>query len=225
MAGEPKCFERTEGEVPTQVFERQSVQLSESEILTRLIFAEGISTGFSHQTECRELGPEIFKSIGYGVRARVEMGQNSSSAKKRFGDSYQSVIFKKGQFNPAVSSRSKYSEYFLCPQKHNSWPTYWNWATLAAEEVIDGKVMSPLLINDFEKSTGLSLVSHFYYPSSSQATPSGPSWRDNSKRIENLLVDGKQIPHTCIEFFRLERELNYRSVQRKKSIDSTGISD
>jgi hypothetical protein len=196
--------------------ERQSIQsfmnaveVKEKELLTRLIFAEGLSTNFSSHEECKEKGPEIFEAIAWGVMSRVRMGEYSEKWSKKYGKGIKGVIFKKNQFNPAISKRSKYSHFFMCPQKSDDWKKFWGWAKIASTTVIQNPHKSPFIESKWEKKKLISTVSHFYYPLSKQATKSPPKWankkKHGSKLVYDLNINLKRIPEKCIMFFRHEK--------------------
>ncbi|MEI2780996.1 MAG: hypothetical protein V9H25_06920 [Candidatus Competibacter sp.] len=62
-----------------------------------------------------------YQAIAWGVMNRVRLGEASSAMRRRYGDGVAGVIFRKGQFNPAVSPRSPFSRDFLCPQDSARW--------------------------------------------------------------------------------------------------------
>ena len=147
--------------------------VSDRELLARLVFAEGMSTGVGRVKECREA--DVFSRIAQGVLSRVALAP-------KFGRGVRGVIFRKGQFNPAVSKRSRFSRAFLCPTEWPGYVQYWSFALGAAAAGPEAR---------------FSGVTHFYYPKSEQATARPPGWAD---------VRGKayapELSDACVWFFR-----------------------
>ncbi len=180
------------------------MQVSDQELLARLILAEGISTSCLGKTP--EKDRKIFELLSYGVMNRVSMSAHSKKMQTKYGQGVRGVIFHPGQFNPAVSQRSQFSKIFVCPVESDLSRGLWNLAWEAAGKAITRPADNPFLITDWEKKKGVSLVSHFYYPKSAQATKSPPRWADVSKHSKTWVKDVGI--DECIWFFRLEREFN-----------------
>ena len=92
--------------------------------------------------------------------SRVRLDEASLSLGRRYGNGIPGVIFRKGQFNPAVSSRSPFSRDLLCPQA----PARWQLAAEAAQQALRGQG-NPFIQTPWEKAHGLSLVVNFYFRS------------------------------------------------------------
>src|SRR5688500_17419327 len=95
-----------EGETAQAVLARAAV--SDEELLARLVNAESISTGYPDD-------PQVYRAIAWGVMNRVRLAERSTYGAKHYGSGVAGVIFKAGQFNPAVSPRSKFRKELLCP--------------------------------------------------------------------------------------------------------------
>jgi hypothetical protein len=119
---------------------------------------------------------------------------------RAYGHGINGVIFKKGQFNPAISQKSPFSKAFLCPE-HSK---HWSMATGATERAIKG-VNNPFIQTTWEKTNGISLVVNFYYPKSSQAKGTFAPWEGNKSLafIGDILIDGKKLSADLIRFYRL----------------------
>ena len=167
--------------------------ISDQELLARLVYAEGLSTGFADDQL-------VYDAIAWGVMNRVRLGGASQSMRRAYGQGIQGVIFKKGQFNPAISKRSPFSKAFLCPD-HAS---HWSMAKAAAERAIKG-ANNPFIQTTWEKRNGLSLVVNFYYPQSTQAKGKLAPWEGSKSLtfIGNALIDGKTLSANSIRFYRL----------------------
>lgn len=163
------------------------------ELLARLAYAEGRSTGFAEDNR-------IYQGIAWGVMNRVRLGESAPSLRRRYGDGITGVIFKKGQFNPAVSIRSPFSRDFLCPRD----PTNWQRATNAAQTALYGK-NNPFIQTDWEHRHGLSLVVNFYYPGSPQARGPQAPWEGDRELtfIGAAFIEGTALPAERIRFYRL----------------------
>ncbi len=164
-----------------------------AELLGRLVYAESRSTGFADDGG-------VYQAIAWGVMNRARLGEASSAMRRRYGDGVARVIFRKGQFNPAVSPRSPFSRDFLCPQDS----ARWSLATEAAQTALRGRD-NPFIQTAWERRHGLSLVVNFYYPGSSQARgPLAPWEGDGGLRfIGAVAVGGTVLPAERVRFYRL----------------------
>lgn len=199
--GQPVCLKLAGEQSPEQVI--QLAQITDQEVLTRLVFAEGLSTGFQKAPECERLGAEIFQAIAWGVMNRVRLAEKSPRLAKKYGTGLRGVVFKPGQFNPAVSRKSRFSRLFLCPTESKAFEKDWANASQAASRSLSSNQGNPFIQTEWEKRTELSLVTHFYYPRSEQATRVPPPWADPS-RATKTGVDSR-----CIWFFRLEEPFKF----------------
>ena len=93
----PKCLERDPSD--TVEYVAAKAKLSPKELLARLVYAEALSTGFGDD-------PLVHEAIAWGVMNRVRLAEHSASSKRSYGSGIRGVVFKKGQFNPAVSPKS-----------------------------------------------------------------------------------------------------------------------
>ena len=164
-----------------------------AELLGRLVYAESRSTGFADDGG-------VYQAIAWGVMNRVRLGEASSAMRRRYGDGVAGVIFRKGQFNPAVSPRSPFSRDFLCPQDS----ARWGLAMEAAQTALRGRD-NPFIQTAWERRHGLSLVVNFYYPGSSQARgPLAPWEGDGGLRfIGAVSVGGTVLRAERVRFYRL----------------------
>ena len=187
----PACLAVTDGETIEAAVRRHGP--SSRELLSRLAHAEGRSTG--HPTD-----PLVYEAIAWGVMNRVRLGERSPTMRRRYGDGLAGVIFRKGQFNPAVSSRSRFSREMLCPTDARTWAM----AEAAAEVALAGDD-NPFVQTEWERRHGLSLVVNFYYPDSVQARgPLAPWEGDGGVRfIGDLVLAGGILPPNRIRFYRL----------------------
>lgn len=164
-----------------------------AELLGRLVYAESRSTGFADDGR-------VYQAIAWGVMNRVRLGEVSSAMRRRYGDGVAGVIFRKGQFNPAVSIRSPFSRDFLCPRDS----ARWGLAMEAAQTALRGRD-NPFIQTAWERRHGLSLVVNFYYPGSSQARgPLAPWEGDGGLRfIGAVAIGGTVLPAERVRFYRL----------------------
>ncbi|MEK2646181.1 hypothetical protein [Bdellovibrio sp. BCCA] len=196
----PECFKR-QGDESNEVIVDKN-KLTDFEILARLSFAESISTNME---KCEKYGEAVFESIAWGVHNRVELAKNNPKWEKSFGKGYRGVIFKKAQFNPAVSKKSTYSKLFLGPTEHPLWKEYWKHATEAANKVVTSPNENPFLKGP--KTSGVSAVTHFYYPQSTQATNPPVEWADLTKTkaknayVKDVSISGTKFSNECVQFF------------------------
>ncbi len=189
----PQCVTIVEGEtIQTALMASNPRQ---DELLTRLVYAEGLSSGFPDDAL-------VYEAIAWGVMNRVRMSEASPTLKKRYGNGIAGVIFRKGQFNPAVSPRSQFSKEFLCPKD----PARWQLAATAADKAMDGSD-NPFLRNAWEKDHDLSLVVNFYYPQSIQASGPLPPWEGSQELefVDHVEFNGEVLPPNRVRFYRLAR--------------------
>lgn len=201
VLSEPACLQR-KGDESNEELIRQH-KLTDFEVLARLVFAEGISTNLE---KCGKYGSSLFESLAWGVENRVALAKASPAYAKMFGTGIQGVIFKKAQFNPAVSKKSSYSKLFLCPTEHADWKKYWAYSAAAADKVLQNPKQNPFLKTGPQKQ-GVSAVTHFYYPHSSQATQPPVAWADLNKEaakkayVKAVSIDGHAYSNECVQFF------------------------
>lgn len=187
----PACIEPEVGESIEAAVRRSNP--SPLELLGRLAHAEGRSTG--HPAD-----PQVYEAIAWGVMNRVRLGERSPSMRRRYGDGIAGVIFRKGQFNPAVSARSPFSRELLCPSDERSWRL----AEAGAAAALRG-ADNPFVQTDWERRQGLSLVVSFYYPQSVQARGPLAPWEGDAglRFIGDLTLAGGVLPAARIRFYRL----------------------
>ena len=192
-ADAPKCLSREPSD--SIEFVAAKAKLTQKELLARLVYAEALSTGFGDD-------PLVHEAIAWGVMNRVRLAECSESMKRSYGSGIRGVIFKKGQFNPAVSPRSPFSRDFLCPKER----TLWRLALEAAGQAMAGE-KNPFIQIPWEQEHQLSLVVNFYYPKSVQADGPYPPWEGSGSLefIGDVLVGDKLLPAEHIRFYRLAR--------------------
>lgn len=154
----PTCLSRAADETTHAAVLK--IQPTDEELLARLTYAEGRSTGFADDRR-------VYRGIAWGAMNRVRLSAVSATARRQYGDGVAGVIFQPQQFNPAVSRRSPFAQDFLCPQDS----AHWRLAVEAARVALRG-ADNPLIHTLWERRHGRSLVVNFYYPQSAQA--SGP---------------------------------------------------
>ena len=175
-------------------FHINAKNISDQQLLARLVYAEGLSTGFADDQL-------VYDAIAWGVMNRVRLGESSQSMRRTYGQGIHGVIFKKGQFNPAVSRKSPFSKAFLCPDHAK----HWSMSKSAAEKAFKG-VNNPFIQTSWEKRNGLSLVVNFYYPNSTQAKGPLAPWEGNKSLsfIDNIQINGKILSANTFRFYRLK---------------------
>jgi len=189
----PKCLTRDASDSVEYVAAK--AKLSQKELLARLVYAEALSAGFGDD-------PLVHEAIAWGVMNRVRLADRSESMKRSYGSGIRGVIFKKGQFNPAVSPRSPYSREFLCPKER----TLWRMALEAAGKAMAGE-KNPLIQTPWEQEHSLSLVVNFYYPKSVQANGSHAPWEGSGglEFIGDVMIGDKLLPAEHVRFYRLSK--------------------
>ncbi len=189
----PKCLSREPSD--SVEFVAAKAKLSQKELLARLVYAESLSTGFGDD-------PLVHEGIAWGVMNRVRLAERSESMKRSYGSGIRGVIFKKGQFNPAVSPKSPFSRDFLCPKER----ALWRLALEAAGKAMAGE-KNPFIQIPWEHEHQLSLVVNFYYPKSVQAKGPYPPWDEGGsfEFIGDVLIGDKLLPAEHIRFYRLAR--------------------
>ena len=214
VTSKPSCLERS-GQDAQEPYRKAGI--GERELLARLVYAEGISTNFAGDAECGAWGETIFTAIAWGVMNRVRLAESQPRFRSAFGTGIQGVIFKKRQFNPAVSTRSPFSKLMLCPSSDQRFVNLWPLAVAAVRAPLDEPAANPFLFSAAEKSSGISRVTYFYYPKSVQATKDPPSWADpkasGTRFVLDVTIAGQRVSNSCIHFFR--GEYNQKNPSRK----------
>ncbi len=191
-AGEiPECLQSgPDAEIESII---KANNIHDQELLARLVFAEGLSTRFADDQL-------VYDGIAWGVMNRVRLGESSQSMRRTYGRGIHGVIFKKGQFNPAVSRRSPFSKAFLCPDNEE----HWRMASISAVKAVRGEY-NPFIQTPWEKRHGLSLVVNFYYPASMQAKGKLAPWEANRSLsfVGDVLIKGRILSAERIRFYRL----------------------
>lgn len=187
----PVCLKR-EGKASTESV-MATRAIGDRELLARLVYAESLSTGFGDD-------PLVYESIAWGVMNRVRLGERSPRLQRIYGPGIRGVIFKKGQFNPAISPKSPFSKAFLCPDQAKRW----DMAIRAADTAIQG-AHNPFIQTPWERKNGLALVVNFYYPASVQAKGDLAPWEHNKslRFIGDLPINGQVLPAARVRFYRL----------------------
>jgi hypothetical protein len=190
-AGVPKCLQRDASE--TVEYVAAKARLSSKELLARLVYAEALSTGIGDD-------PLVHEAIAWGVMNRVRLAERSESMKKAYGSGVTGVIFRRGQFNPAVSPKSPFSKDFLCPKER----ALWRPAAEAAGKAMAGE-KNPFIQTAWEQENRLSLVVNFYYPKSVQAKGPHAPWEGSGELefIGDVPIGDKLLPAEHIRFYRL----------------------
>jgi len=192
IAGElPVCLQL--GKSPTVRSVIEASRIAEEEVLARLVYAESSSTGYADDQA-------VYEAIAWGVMNRVRLSGAFPSKARIYGRGIKGVIFKEGQFNPAVSKRSRFSREFLCPADK----ARWRMAEQAARRALSGSG-NPFIETPWEKEHGLSLVVGFYYPHSIQAKgPLAPWEKSRALRfIGDVKVGGTVLSGRKVRFYRL----------------------
>jgi hypothetical protein len=189
----PRCLERDPSDSVEYVAAK--AKLSPKELLARLVYAEALSTGFGDDALVHE-------AIAWGVMNRVRLAERSESAKRSYGSGIRGVVFKKGQFNPAVSPKSQFSKDFLCPKER----ALWRMALEAAGKAMAGE-RNPLIQSMWEQENHLSLVVNFYYPKSVQAKGTRAPWEGGGglEFIGDVMIGDRLLPAEHVRFYRLAR--------------------
>ncbi|HQG31269.1 MAG TPA: cell wall hydrolase [Deltaproteobacteria bacterium] len=192
IAGElPACLHL--GKSPTVRSVIEAGRIAEEEVLARLVYAESLSTGYADDQA-------VYEAIAWGVMNRVRLSRAFPSKARIYGSGIKGVIFKEGQFNPAVSKRSRFSKEFLCPSDK----ARWRMAELAALKALAGSG-NPFIETPWEKEHGLSLVVGFYYPHSIQAKSPLAPWEKSRalKFIGDVKIGGTVLSSRKVRFYRL----------------------
>lgn len=166
-------------------------QITDQEILARLIFSEGLSTGCLNHKVCSNIisfKEHIFNKIGWGIALRIK-------------NSIYDVVFKKFQFrtsfSPKMSDNKKniFAHFFLCPEVSES---YLKESKIRYEDlfqsafIITGDIIhSKSIPSDYKK------VTNFFYPKSPVFGEITPRWATDSNLI-------KRISNEWIKFYHVK---------------------
>jgi len=191
----PYCIGTIELTTQTKEYEKNARnlalkhKLTDLDVLARLIFSEGLSTGCLGEKECSSshlFKENIFDKIGWGISKRIK-------------NSVYDVVFKKYQFrtsfSPIMNGNKKniFANFFLCPEMSEN---YLQVNQLNFEELfINAKVIAKEILTTNKIPYNYQHVSNFYYPKSPVFGKLTPKWAKES----NLL---KEISNNWIKFYR-----------------------
>lgn len=186
----PACLTRAEDQ-PTA--DAVPTSTPDDELLARLVLAEATSTGSPDD-------PLVVRGIAWGAANRVALAARSRQAASSYGRGVRGVVFQRGQFNPAVSTRSPFGRLLLCPDD----PGRWGLALAAAREALAGSG-NPFVQTPWEAAHGLSLVVNFYYPASIQARGPLAPWEGSSTLtfVGDVPMGGSVLSAEKVRFYRL----------------------
>lgn len=204
---DPICMENAASPSLESQFHHLSIE--PAELLARLVWAEMeslISGPNAKPNKCAAKFETYAKAIAWTVRARVELSKRYPHLRKQFGADWYGVVFKKDQFNPAISKKSEYRKFFICPQKSPRFLKHWKGTHELADKVTDKHTLSPLVTTPLELSEGYSLIAHLYYPLSQQTTKIPPEWvtalERTKQNVRELKFDGITLGDECLWLFR-----------------------
>jgi hypothetical protein len=166
----------------------QAQKLSAEDVLARLIFSEGLSTGCLRDEDCNTVADfktNILTKIGWGIAKRFKNKNNQKNNTQLNKDIYDTV-FKKLQFRTSFTPKMSgnrdniYAQAFLCPEKVKTYLSEVNLNYLellkAAQEVA-AQVSNEDIIGDYR------FVTNFFYPKSPVFGEITPLWAKVAKPI------------------------------------------
>jgi hypothetical protein len=188
----PTCLQ-PDGRAPADVL--LPTDPDDAEVLARLVYAEATSTGFPDDAD-------VHLAIAWGATNRVRLAERWPTAAKRYGTGVRGVVFQRGQFNPAVSPRSRFRHAFLCPDDEARWAL----ASAAASTALSG-TDNPFVQTEWERQTGLSLVVNFYYPKSVQARGPLAPWEHDGTLVflGDVALGARTLSADRVRFYRLAK--------------------
>lgn len=177
--------------------------LSKTEVLARLIYAESLSTGY-WKDRCQAASADaIMTGIGWGVLNRVK----GNLGKK---DPYYATIFQKSQFATSFTTSTKrpsnpFAKAFLCPLSAKD---YLSTKTSAAEIYAQAQSTAQKLVEQFEKTSvpaPYNKVTNFFYPRSEYFGEMRPKWAPNENPEKNKgYLNLLKTTSPCVEFYNLK---------------------
>lgn len=188
----PTCLQ-PDGRAPADIL--LPTDPSDAEVLGRLVYAESTSTGFPEDAD-------VHLAIAWGAMNRVRLAERWPTGAKRYGSGVRGVVFKRGQFNPAVSPRSRFRHAFLCPDDDARWTL----ASTAAAAALAGK-SNPFVQTEWEQAHGVSLVVNFYYPQSVQARGPLAPWEEDGTLLflGDVPLGERSLSAERVRFYRLAK--------------------
>lgn len=163
-------------------------RLTAEDVLARIIFSEGLSTGCLRHEDCNNVADykiTILTKIAWGIAKRFKNKNNLKNPEQLEKDIYD-VVFQKAQFRTSFTPKMSggreniYAQAFLCPEKIKNYLAEVNMSYLellqAAQEVANRVINNPI-IGDYR------FVTNFYYPKSPVFGELTPDWAKNNKPI------------------------------------------
>lgn len=180
--------------------------LSDHEVLARLIFSETLSTGYFKKVCEAPNEMALMEAIGWGILNRVDKYSPKRDDPKP--DAFFHVIFKPGQFRTSFSGKgdNPYAKVFLCP--HLSME-YFEKAGLTEQGLTvygKAKETAARIIDTYQNSglpTNYSKITHFFFPHSTQGGTTRPAWaKDPDPKKNKGYVNVLNVEKPCAEFYR-----------------------
>jgi hypothetical protein len=216
------CTPSSQGEEASARRAADAAQMSDTEALARLIYAEGLSTGFWKNRCSAPNEAAIFESIAWGVMNRV--GASRANARPM-----KDIVFARSQFRTSFSSsrNNPFAVAFLCP--------------LRAQTYLDSTAASPgrsrnasalyqnaeniaqRVMAEFNRSgipANRQNISNFFYPRSEHFGEMRPTWAPNADPTKNrgfFPILGNENP--CVEFYCPQRSCSASAAVRLASAE------
>ncbi len=195
----PRCLGTLDMTTKTKNYEDNAralalkYHLADHDVLARLIFSEGLSTGCLKHPDCSSIDlfkENIFEKIAWGIASRI---------KKNAYD----TVFKKYQFRTSFSPKMSgnkeniFATFFLCPEKSEpylqlgslDYKDLYGEAYQLAKEVLQNKKIP----NSYQH------VTNFFYPQSPVFGHLTPNWASEA----NLL---KNISNSWVQMYRVKKK-------------------
>lgn len=184
----------------------EDANLSDHEVLSRLILAESLSTGF-WMKKCKAPGDEaLMEAIGWGVMNRVQRYSPKKDDPKP--DAYFHVVFAQKQFSTSFSGAQDnvFARTFLCPLVAQEYLDKAEPQVFAVDLWVKAKEVASRIMDTYQKSgipPNYQKITHFFYPYSEFFGEVRPAWAKDPDPAKNAgYMPVMNVEKPCAEFYR-----------------------
>ncbi len=184
----------------------ETQNLSDHEVLGRLIYAETLATGYFAQKCNAESVESLMNAIGWVVMNRVDKYSPKRDDPKP--DAIFHVVFQPKQFSTAFTSKNSnpFARAFLCPLEGEKYLKEVKSEKEAFELYSRAKEVAARILDKYQRN-GIdvlhSKITNFYFPHSDLAGEERPAWAKNADPTKNKgfvrVIDGEK---PCAELYK-----------------------
>lgn len=178
---------------------------SDHEVLGRLIYSEGLATGFFAQKCKSPSADSLMEAIGWVVLNRVDKYSPRRDDPK--SDALFHVVFAKNQFATSFRGKSNpFARAFLCPLEAQKYLESVKSTDNAYSIYQQAKEIAAKLLDKYQRGgidVRFSKLNHFFFPYSESGGGKRPTWAKDPDPAKNpgyvKIIEGEK---PCAEFYK-----------------------